>query len=58
MRDDAREQLDIINAQIRKAKSSLEQMEDSDLPKNLQMEAVDVIPIGLPPEEEEKAVPK
>ncbi|MHB9095178.1 MAG: hypothetical protein ACYC21_10925 [Eubacteriales bacterium] len=57
MRDDAKEQLDIVNARIRKAKSSLEQMEDSDLPKNLQMEAVDTIPIGLPPEEEEKTVP-
>ena len=53
MRDDAKQQLDIVNAKIEKAKTSLEKIDDVDEIKPLAMEFVDLIPLGQIPEEDE-----
>lgn len=53
MRDDAKTELNEINNQINKAKTSLEKMEDFDELKTLQAEFVDMIPLGQFPEDED-----
>lgn len=52
LRDDAKKQLDIVDAKIEKAKTSLEKIEEVDEIKPLAMESVDIIPLGQIPEEE------
>lgn len=52
MRDDAKSQLNIVNAKIAKAKTSLEEMREIAEPKTLSMELADLIPLGQFPEEE------
>ena len=54
LRDDAKGQLDIVNAKIEKAKTSLENIDEVDEIKPLAMEFVDLIPLGQIPEEEDE----
>lgn len=54
LRDDAKEQLDIVNAKIRKAKNSLEKLDEVDEIKPQAMESADIIPLGQIPEEEDE----
>ena len=51
MRDDTKEQLDIINNKIEKAKTSLEAMEEISTPKAVAAEFVDLLPLGQFPED-------
>lgn len=54
LRDDTKKQLDIVNAKIEKAKTSLEKIRKVDEIKPLSMEFVDIIPLGQIPEDENK----
>ena len=53
MRDDGKQQLKIIDQKIKKAKNSLGEMENLDTIKTLEMEFVDIIPLGQFPADEE-----
>lgn len=50
MRDDAKEQLKIIDEKINKAKTSLDEMEETAIPKTVAAEFTDLIPLGQFPE--------
>ncbi len=58
MRNDAKNQSAVVSNRIKKAKKSLAKMEGFSVPKTLQTEFVDLIPLGQFPEprpnEEEK----
>ncbi len=54
MRDDDEKQLAAVNNLIKKAKISLQKMEDFDVPKTLEMELVDIIPLGQFPDQDDK----
>lgn len=53
MRDDGKEQLKAVNARIKKAKSSFEKMEDFEVPKTLQTEFADLLPVVRLPDNKE-----
>lgn len=50
MRDDGKEQLKIIDKKIKKAKTSLDEMEEKTTPKTVAAEFVDLIPLGQFPD--------
>jgi len=54
VRDNGKEQLQNVDNLIRKAKDSLGKMEEFDVPKTLQTEFVDLIPLGNFPENKEE----
>ncbi len=50
MRDDAKEQLRIVNEKIKKAKTSFEEMNEETIPKTVSAEFVDLLPLGQFPD--------
>ncbi|HWI54916.1 MAG TPA: hypothetical protein VNT57_04445 [Desulfobacteria bacterium] len=50
MRDDAKEQLKMVDEKIKKAKASLEEMEEKTIPKTVSAEFADLLPLGQFPD--------